>query len=106
MAYGLDFQPGDEILMSDQEHPSGQEPWNLRAKRHGVVIKKFKIAVPPKGPQEIIDAVSAAITPRTKVLFVSQITTTTGVVLPVKELCALAAAKALFRWWMERRSAA
>jgi isopenicillin-N epimerase len=95
MAYGLDFKPGDEILMSDQEHPSGQEPWNLRAKRHGVVVKKFKIAVPPKTPDEILSAVEAAITPRTRVLFVSQITTTTGVVLPVKELCALARSKGI-----------
>lgn len=65
----------------------------MRAKRHGLVINKFKIPVPPKNPQEIIDAAAAAITPRTKVLFVSHITTTTGVVLPVKELCALARSK-------------
>jgi isopenicillin-N epimerase len=93
MIFGLDLKAGDEILISDQEHPSGQEPWFMRAKRHGLVINKFKIPVPPKNPQEIIDAAAAAITPRTKVLFVSHITTTTGVVLPVKELCALARSK-------------
>jgi isopenicillin-N epimerase len=95
MANGLDLKPGDEILMSDQEHPSGEQPWNMRARRYGVVVKKFKIAVPPKNPQEIISAVEAAITPQTKVLFVSHITTTTGVVLPVKELCAIARAKGI-----------
>src|SRR3569832_2811019 len=38
MAYGLDLRPGDEILISDQENPSGQGPWNLRAMRLGIVI--------------------------------------------------------------------
>jgi isopenicillin-N epimerase len=95
MANGLDLKPGDEVLMSDQEHPSGEQPWNLRARRYGVVVKKFKIAVPPKSPQEIISAVEAAITPKTKVLFVSHITTTTGVVLPVRELCTIARVKGI-----------
>ncbi len=95
MANGLDLKPGDEVLMSDQEHPSGEQPWNMRAKRYGIVVKKFKIAVPPKTPGEIITAVEQAITPNTRVLFVSHITTTTGVVLPVKELCALAKSKGL-----------
>ncbi len=95
MIYGLDMKPGDEVLISDQEHPSGEEPWKLKAQRYGVVINRFKIAVPPKSPDEIIKAVEAAITPKTRVLFVSHITTTTGVVVPVKELCAMARSKGI-----------
>jgi len=93
MANGLDLKPGDEVLMSDQEHPSGEGPWGLRAKRYGIVIKRFKLPVPPKNPDEVLQLVNDAITPRTRVIFVSQITTTTGVVLPVKEICALARSK-------------
>ena len=93
IAHGLEMKPGDEVLLSDQEHPGGEEPWNVRAKRYGIVVKKFQLPVPPKNKDEILDRIQSAITPRTRVLFVSHITTTTGVVLPVKEICALARAK-------------
>lgn len=95
IANGLDLRPGDEVLMSDQEHPSGEEPWNLRAKRYGVVVKKFALPKPPQSPAEVLNLVNDAITPRTRVLFVSHISTVTGVVLPVKEICALARAKGI-----------
>ena len=48
MANGLDLKAGDEVLISDQEHPSGESPWYLRAKRYGIVIKKYEIPKPPK----------------------------------------------------------
>src|SRR5512138_593912 len=42
MINGLDMKPGEEALISDQEHPSGEQPWMLKAKRYGVVVKKFQ----------------------------------------------------------------
>ena len=93
MANGLDLKPGDEVVMSDQEHPSGEGPWFMRAERYGIVVKKFAIPKPPKAPADILNAVNDAITPRTRVIFVSHITTVTGVVLPVKEICAFARSK-------------
>jgi isopenicillin-N epimerase len=95
IANGIDMKPGDEVLMTDQEHPSGQHPWNLRAKRYGVVVKKFDLPKPPKSAADILNRLNDALTPRTRVLFVSHITTVTGVVLPVKEMCALARAKGI-----------
>src|SRR3954454_11662495 len=84
IANGVDLKAGDEVLISDQEHPGGEQPWNLRAKRYGIVVKKFVLPLPPASPAEILTRVADAITPRTRVLFVSHITTVTGVVLPIK----------------------
>lgn len=95
IANGLEMKAGDEVLMSDQEHPGGEEPWKMRAKRYGVVIKQFEIPKPPKNPAEILNRVNDAITPRTRIIFVSHITTVTGVVLPVKEMAALARSKGI-----------
>jgi len=95
IANGLEMQSGDEVLMSDQEHPGGEEPWNLRAKRYGVVVKKFEIPKPPKNAAEILNRINDAITPRTRIIFVSHISTATGVVLPVKEIAALARSKGI-----------
>src|ERR1700683_1843096 len=93
IANGIDLKPGDEVLMTDQEHPGGQHPWDLRAKRYGIVVKKFTLPKPVINPAQVLDLVHANITSRTRVLFFSHITTVTGVVLPAKELCALARSK-------------
>jgi len=95
IANGVEMKAGDEVLISDQEHPGGEQPWNLRAKRYGVVVKKFEIPKPPKNAAEILNRISDAITPRTRIIFVSHITTVTGVVLPVEEICALARSKGI-----------
>ncbi len=95
IANGIDLKAGDEVLMTDQEHPGGEHPWNLRAKRYGIVAKTFTLPRPVENTEQMLNLVSAAITPRTRVLFFSHITTFSGVVLPAKELCALARSKGI-----------
>ena len=95
IANGLDMKPGDEVLMTDQEHPGGEHPWNLRAKRYGIVVKKVTLPKPVPNAAAVLNLINDAITPRTRVLFFSHITTATGVVLPAKELCALARSKGI-----------
>ncbi|HEY2461145.1 MAG TPA: aminotransferase class V-fold PLP-dependent enzyme [Candidatus Acidoferrum sp.] len=95
IANGLDMKPGDEVLMTDQEHPGGEHPWNLRAKRYGIVVKKVALPKPVANAADVLNRFSAAITPRTRVIFFSHITTATGVVLPARELCELARSKGI-----------
>ena len=92
---GFEMKPGDEVLMSDEEHGSGIAPWELRARRYGIVIKTFAMPKPPKSPDEILNRINDAITPRTKIIFVSHISTNTGVVLPAKQISALARSKGI-----------
>jgi len=95
IANGIDMKAGDEVLMTDQEHPGGEHPWNLRAKRYGVVVKKVTLPKPVQNAAQVLNLFNDAITPRTRVMFFSHITTATGVVLPAKELCALARSKGI-----------
>jgi selenocysteine lyase/cysteine desulfurase len=95
IANGLDMKEGDEVLMTDQEHPGGEHPWNLKAKRYGIVVKKVTLPKPVPNAATVLNLFNDAITPRTRVLFFSQIPTVTGVVLPAKELCALARSKGI-----------
>ena len=95
IANGIDLKAGDEVLMTDQEHPGGEQPWNLRAKRYGVVVRKVALPKPVENAAQVLNLINDAITPRTRVLFFSHITTATGVVLPAKELCALARNKGI-----------
>lgn len=95
IANGLDMKPGDEVLMTDQEHPGGESPWEVKAKRYGVVIKKVTLPKPVQNAAQVLNLFNDAITPRTRVMFFSHISTITGVVLPAKELCALARSKGI-----------
>lgn len=95
IANGIDMKPGDEVLMTDQEHPGGESPWLLKAKRYGIVVKKVTLPKPVQNPAQVLNLFQDAITPRTRVMFFSHITTVTGVVLPAKELSALARSKGI-----------
>jgi isopenicillin-N epimerase len=95
IANGIDLKAGDEVLITDQEHPGGEHPWDLRAKRYGIVLKKVTLPKPVPNAAAVLNLFNDAITPKTRVIFFSHITTVTGVVLPAKELCALARSKGI-----------
>jgi len=95
VANGLDLKAGDEILMTFHEHPGGREPWKLKAKRHGVVVKEVKFPLPLNDPATVLNLFSDAITPRTKVISFSHTTYQTGTMMPAKQLTALARSKGI-----------
>jgi selenocysteine lyase/cysteine desulfurase len=95
IANGVDLKAGDEVLITDQEHPGGEHPWNLRAKRYGIAVKKITLPKPVPNAATVLNLFDEAITPRTRVIFFSHITTATGAVLPAKEICALARSKGI-----------
>ncbi|UCG86481.1 MAG: aminotransferase class V-fold PLP-dependent enzyme [Gemmatimonadota bacterium] len=96
VATGMDFQPGDEVIISSQEHPAGYHPWKLQEKRHGIKIVEVPVGVPPKNKSEIIDAFAGAITPRTRVISVSHTVYITGLIFPIKELSEIAHEQGIF----------
>lgn len=87
IAAGLDLKAGDEVVITDQEHPSGRGCWLLRQARHGVRVREVKIPLPPGGKEQLADTIVSAIGPKTRVLSFSGILTTTGLVMPVREIC-------------------
>jgi selenocysteine lyase/cysteine desulfurase len=87
---GLDLKAGDEVLLTDQEHPGGRCCWEQKAARFGIKLNYVKLPKPPASVEEIVGRFRDALTPRTRIMVFSHITTVTGVVLPVKELCAQA----------------
>lgn len=90
VANGLGLVEGDEVLLSDMEHPGGTHPWNLQAKRFGIKVKYAPIGLPPKNIEEFVDAFRQAITPRTKVISISHTVYISGLIAPLKELSKMA----------------
>ena len=93
IAAGLDLKPGDEVLITNEEHPSGKAPWHRRAQRDGVTVREVAIPHPPKSSAQLADLLISAIGPRTRVLSFSGILTGTGVIMPMRQICDAARAK-------------
>lgn len=91
LANGLDLAAGDEVVSTDQEHGGGISPWRMLAKRRGIVVRELKLEpVFTEGPEGILKLFETAMTPRTRVVMFSHITSGLGALLPARELCALA----------------
>src|SRR6266481_2419094 len=93
--FGLDLQPGDEVLTTSQDYPRMITTWQQRARREKIVLKQLDFAVPVANPADLVQLYERAITPRTRVLHVSQVVFMTGQIFPVKEICALARARGI-----------
>jgi isopenicillin-N epimerase len=87
---GLDLKAGDEVLLTDQEHPGGRCCWEQKAERFGIKLKSVNLPRPPGSADDIVERFAQALTAQTRVVAFSHITTVTGLVLPVKEICRLA----------------
>lgn len=92
IARGIPLKRGDEVLMTTHEHPGGAMPWLALMKEKGVVVKTFE---PGLTPEDNLNQIEANITRRTRVLSISHITCTTGLLFPAKEVCQLAKSKGL-----------
>ncbi|MBL8296096.1 MAG: aminotransferase class V-fold PLP-dependent enzyme [Bryobacterales bacterium] len=95
IAAGLDLKPGDEVLMTNQEHGSGKAGWALKKARYGIETREAELPLPPKSPEQYADVLLSAIGPRTRVLFFSGILSSTGLVMPMAEICKVARTKGL-----------
>ena len=90
VAQGVALAEGDRILTTDQEHPGGRVGWDFMAKRTGAIVDVVAIPLGENDAQAIIDRFAKALTPRTRVVSFSHVLTSTGLRMPVAELCALA----------------
>jgi selenocysteine lyase/cysteine desulfurase len=86
MIMGLDLQPGDEVIVSNQNYPRMLTTWQQRVRRDGIVLKQVSFRLPPPSAQYILDRFTAAVTPRTRVIEVTHITNLSGQIMPVREL--------------------
>ena len=87
VAGGLELEPGDEVLMTNQEHPTCRGTWSQESARRGIRVREVQIPVMAADPKEIVDAFLREFTDRTRVLVFSDLLTTTGSRTPVRALC-------------------
>ena len=93
---GLPLKPGDEILLWDQNHPTNNVAWDVRAARFHLVVKRVSTPKHPTGSDELAGVFKRAFTPRTRVLAFSHVSNVSGTRLPARELCEAAHRRGIY----------
>ncbi len=96
VAQSLDLKPGDEILTTDHEYAALEKTWAYVACRAGAKIVSVTVPLPLTTEAQFTDCLLAAITPQTRVLFLSHITSATALLFPIDRIVAEARARGIY----------
>jgi isopenicillin-N epimerase len=87
IARSLKLGQADEILTTDHEYGACNFAWEYICCKTGAFYKQQPIKLPVANPEEILDQFWRGVTPKTKVIFFSHITSPTSLTMPIKEIC-------------------
>jgi isopenicillin-N epimerase len=86
----LALNAGDEILTTDHEYGACDYAWEFACKKSGASYIHQPIPLPARSAAEMFEQFWQGITPRTKVIYLSHITSPTALRLPIEAICARA----------------
>ena len=95
IAKGFPMKEGDEILATDIEYGACDKTWDYYCTQKKAVYKRQKMNLPITTKEQFIEDFFKGLTPKTKAIFISHITSATALIFPVKEICAIAKSKGL-----------
>ena len=90
---GLDWKPGDEAVMAEQDYGSMLNMFRQVSQRHGTINKIISLPNHPVSDEEIVTLYASAITSKTRLLMVCHIVNITGQILPVRKIADMAHAR-------------
>ena len=95
VAKSIDLKEGDEVLTTNIEYAPSDKIWTYYCAQKGAKYVQQKINFPLKSKEDFIEQFFKGLTPKTKVVFISHITSNTALRLPVEEICAIAKQRGL-----------
>ncbi|UJW86832.1 aminotransferase class V-fold PLP-dependent enzyme [Devosia sp. SL43] len=84
VAQSLDLKPGDQILTTDHEYSALEKTWAYVCRKTGAEVVVVKVPMPLLTEGQFTDTIVAGMTDRTKVLFLSHITSPTALLFPIE----------------------
>jgi isopenicillin-N epimerase len=95
IAKSFPLEAGDEILATDIEYGACDRTWEYYCKKKGATYRRQKINLPIVNKEQFIEDFFKGCNNKTKAIFISHITSATGLILPAVEICAIAKEKGL-----------
>lgn len=95
IAKSLKLEPGDEVLSTDLEYGAMDRTWNYYCGKAGAKFVRQPIGLPVVDKQSFLNQFWSGYSDKTKAIFISQITSTTALIFPVKEICEMAKERGL-----------
>jgi isopenicillin-N epimerase len=95
IAKSLQLNPGDEILGTNLEYGPCDKTWNYYCQKKGAKYIRQQIELPVVSKEKFIEDFFKGLTDKTKLIFISHITSTTALIFPVKEICEIAKQRGL-----------
>src|SRR5439155_1218757 len=92
---GLDMKAGDHVVTTNQDYGRMLDAWDQRVRRDKIAVTKISFPVPTTNLTELTQKITAAITPKTKVIHFCHITNLTGQLFPVRDIARMARARAV-----------
>ena len=86
VAKSLPLEPGDEVVATDLEYGACERSWEWFCQQRGARYIKAHVPLPLTSPEEVVEAIFAAVTPRTRAIFLSHVTSGTALRLPIEEV--------------------
>jgi isopenicillin-N epimerase len=90
------LEPGDEVVGNTHEYGAMDLTWEHVCRKAGATYKRQPVSLPVTDPAEVVEAIWAGVTPKTKVVFLSHITSPTALIFPVEEVCRRAREAGIF----------
>jgi isopenicillin-N epimerase len=95
IAKSFPLEAGDEILTTDIEYGACDRTWEYYCKKKGATYRRQKINLPIVDKAQFVEDFFKGCNDKTKAIFISHITSATGLILPAAEICAIAKEKGL-----------
>ncbi|HSA55583.1 MAG TPA: aminotransferase class V-fold PLP-dependent enzyme [Gemmatimonadaceae bacterium] len=87
---GLQLGPDDEVIVFSDNHPTNLTAWREKSKRFGYTVSTLQHVVPHPGAEYYVDLFAKAITPRTRLIAFTHLTSNSGDLFPAAEMCRMA----------------
>lgn len=87
VARALSLTADDEVLTTDHEYGACDRVWRFVSQKKGFRYVRQPIPLPATSPEEIVEQLWQGVTPRTKIIYLSHITSATALRLPVEAIC-------------------
>jgi selenocysteine lyase/cysteine desulfurase len=95
VAHSLQLQAGDQVILSDHAHLTAINPFRFYQESKGVKLVRPKLPLLPESKEEIVEVFTRAISDKTRMIVLSHMVNTNGMILPVKEICEIAKARGI-----------